>query len=88
MKRKELIQNKLDEKERVDFEEIHEDDKRSMRRLIADEEDNLHDVNKQIKRYKENHTLTIGAEFVALIEKQRDTKNRISLLKEIKEEHV
>jgi hypothetical protein len=88
MKRKELIQQKLDDKQKVDFEEIHEDDVRSMKRMISEEEDKLHDVKKQIKRYKENHTLCIGADFVSLIELKDSIEGRIRLLNKIKEDHV
>lgn len=88
MKRKDLIENKLSDKQKVDFEEIHEDDKRSMKRLIADEEDKLHDVKKNIKRYKENHTLVIGSEFVTLIETKKSIEARIELLNKIGEDHV
>lgn len=88
MKRQDLIQAKLDDKQKVDFTEIHEDDKRSMKRLISEEEENLYEVEKKIKRYQENPTLTIGSEFVALIESKKAIDTRIALLKEVQGKYV
>lgn len=88
MNRKDLIQAKLDEKTKVDFEEVTQDDKRAINKMIADEEDNLYTVNKQIKKYKENHTLTLGSDFVALVERKKAVEGRITLIKEIQENHV
>jgi hypothetical protein len=59
-----------------------------MDRLIRDEEDKLYDVKKKIKKYQSNHTLTIGDDFVALIENKNEIDARIALLKQIKENYV
>lgn len=88
MKRKEHIEQKLNEKEKVDFDEIQKDDKRSLDRLKREEEDNLYEVDKSIKRYLQNHTLTLGSEFVALKEKKASIEQRIKLIDQIIEDHV
>jgi len=88
MKREEAIKLKLNEKTKVDFNEIHEDDVRSIDRMIADAEDELHRVKKQIKRYVENHTLTLNSDFVALVVNKNEVKDRIALLKQIIKDYV
>lgn len=88
MKRDELIKAKLSEKQSVDLDEIKEDDLHSLKRLKSDEEDNLRTVTKSIKRYLENHTLTLGSEFLTLKEKEQSIKVRIKLIDKIIEEYV
>lgn len=88
MKRKELIQAKLDENQKVDFIEIHEDDTRSMSRMEREEEDKLHDVKKKIKRLLQNHTISMGEDFLALVEERNTINKRIALIKNIKKEYL
>ena len=88
MKRKKLIQSKLNDKTKVDFEEIHEDDARSINRMIADAEDQVHAAKKSIKRYQEDHTMCLGDEFVALVDSKIKFEARVESLKQIKEEYV
>lgn len=88
MKRKELIQAKLDENQKVDFIEIHEDDVRSMNRMEREEEDKLHDTKKKIKRLLQNHTISMGEDFLALVEERNTIQKRIALIKNIKKEYL
>lgn len=88
MKRKELIQAKLDENQKVDFTEIHEDDKRSLDRMQREDEDKLHDVKKKIKRLLQNHTISMGEDFIALVEERNTINKRIALVKNVKKEYL
>lgn len=88
MKRKELIQAKLDENQKVDFIEIHEDDKRSLDRMEREDEDKLHDVKKKIKRLLQNHTISMGEDFIALVEEKNTITKRITLINNVKKEYL
>ena len=88
MKRKELIQAKLDENQKVDFIEIHEDDKRSLDRMEREDEDKLHDVKKKIKRLLQNHTISMGEYFIALVEDKNTITKRITLINNVKKEYL
>jgi len=81
-KRKEALQNALEEKVKVDFEEILAADKHSLNGLVHTEQGKLMQVEKSIKTLLSNRNTTLGVEFVNLFEERKTINSRISLIKE------
>ena len=80
-KRKEAIEAKLAKETTVDFQEIQADDKFSLEGLLHSEERNLYTLTKDVNNFVSNPQMTLGTEFISLLEKKAASEKRVKTIK-------
>jgi len=90
MNRKEVIKkyHKEEDVKVIDFDELENADKTSIKQMETECESELIKVNKQIKELLKNPNYTISNELVELFSNKKTIEKRILLLKEIEEKYV
>lgn len=90
MNRKEIIEkyHKEEDVKVMDFDEIANADKTSIKQMETESESELIRVNKDIKELLKNPNYSISEDFVTLVKRKEDINNKIELLNEIKKEYV
>lgn len=90
MNRKEIIEkyHKEEDVKVMDFDEIANADKTSIKQMETESESELIRVNKDIKELLKNPNYSISEDFVTLVKRKEDINNKIELLNEIKKVYV